>query len=105
MNIFDQLPVSSSVCERQCSQISAPSRGAVSIDRGTERADRVGRGTRRHGVLRINLAYSTTIGINHITKQSIIPRGRPRRFRLSQMVRCNRTEPPAKRELQPLERD
>ena len=31
-----QWPVTGSVSERQCSQISAPSRGAVSIDLGTE---------------------------------------------------------------------
>lgn len=45
-------------------------------------------------VLRINLAYSCTIGINHMTKQSIIPHGRSPTFRPLQMVRCNRTEPP-----------
>jgi hypothetical protein len=65
-------------------------------------ADRFGR-VACHGVLR--LAYSCTVGISHMTKRSVIRPGRNPISRPSQLVRCNITEPPAKRELQPLERD
>jgi hypothetical protein len=75
--VVRQQPVTGAASERQCSQISEPSGVAVSIGWGTEQVppDRLGRDA-RHGVLQISLAYSSAIGINHMTKRPIIPQRR-----------------------------